>query len=195
MDPVEFDPGRVGAAGADRVVGRRGVSNTEIAERVGVTRPTVISWRDRYASSGLKGLGDEQRSGRPRTVDRADRGRDVESAAGGAGCHALVVPAARRHLDVDASTVLPLAAQRVQPWRVETFKFSTDPELEAKVSDVVGLYLEPPENAVVLWWTSWVGPRRGDALAGVPFPQPALRTGRACLHASGSPRAVPWSCG
>ena len=39
---------------------------------------------------------------------------------------------------------------RVQPWRVETFKFSTDPELVAKVTDVVGLYLNPPENAIVL---------------------------------------------
>jgi hypothetical protein len=38
----------------------------------------------------------------------------------------------------------------VQPWRVETFKFSTDPELVAKVTDVVGLYLAPPENAIVL---------------------------------------------
>ena len=38
----------------------------------------------------------------------------------------------------------------LQPWRAETFKFSTDPELDAKVSDVVGLYLDPPENAVVL---------------------------------------------
>ena len=38
----------------------------------------------------------------------------------------------------------------VQPWRAETFKFSTDPELDAKVTDVVGLYLAPPENAIVL---------------------------------------------
>ena len=41
-------------------------------------------------------------------------------------------------------------AYRVQPWRRETFKFSTDPALEAKVRDVVGLYLDPPENAIVL---------------------------------------------
>ena len=41
-------------------------------------------------------------------------------------------------------------AYGVQPWRRETFKFSTDPELEAKVRDVVGLYLDPPENAIVL---------------------------------------------
>lgn len=38
----------------------------------------------------------------------------------------------------------------LQPWRTETFKFSTDPELEAKIHDVVGLYLNPPENAIVL---------------------------------------------
>ena len=54
-------------------------------------------------------------------------------------------------LRVDASTVLRTwRHHRVQPWRVETFKFSTDPELVAKVSDVVGLYLNPPENAIVL---------------------------------------------
>src|SRR3954465_3454732 len=47
-----------------------GVSNTEIAERVGVSRPTVIAWRTRYDRSGVEGLVDEQRSGRPRTLDR-----------------------------------------------------------------------------------------------------------------------------
>src|SRR5215207_2787214 len=64
---------RAGLAQRARIVllAADGVSNTEIAERVGVSRPTVISWRDRYASSGLLGLADEQRSGRPRTVDRA----------------------------------------------------------------------------------------------------------------------------
>ena len=55
------------------------------------------------------------------------------------------------HLRVDASTVLRTwRHHRVQPWRAETFKFSTDPELVAKVVDVVGLYLHPPENAIVL---------------------------------------------
>jgi hypothetical protein len=43
-----------------------------------------------------------------------------------------------------------VARERVQPWPSETFKFSTDPELEAKVRDVVGLYLDPPQNAIVL---------------------------------------------
>ena len=145
---------RAGLAQRARIVllAADGVSNTEIAERVGVSRPTVISWRDRYASSGLKGLGDEQRPGRPRTVDRAR----ILAAT-------LTPPPARLgithwssrlladHLNVDASTVLRTwRHHRVQPWRAETFKFSTDPELIAKVSDVVGLYLNPPENAIVL---------------------------------------------
>jgi len=129
-----------------------GVSNTEIAERVGVARQTVISWRERYATSGVAGLSDEHRSGRPRTVDRAK----ILAAT-------LTPPPARlgvthwssrllaAHLGTDASTVLRTWRQhRVQPWRSETFKFSTDPELVAKVTDVVGLYLHPPENAVVL---------------------------------------------
>jgi transposase len=50
----------------------------------------------------------------------------------------------------DATVARAWRAYRVQPWRSETFKFSTDPELEAKVRDVVGLYLDPPQNAVVL---------------------------------------------
>ena len=145
---------RAGLAQRARIVllAADGVSNTEIAERVGVSRPTVISWRDRYTSLGLKGLGDEQRSGRPRTVDRAR----ILAAT-------LTPPPARLgithwssrlladHLNVDASTVLRTwRHHRVQPWRAETFKFSTDPELVAKVTDVVGLYLNPPENAIVL---------------------------------------------
>ena len=64
---------RAGLAQRARIVllAADGVSNTEIADRVGVSRPTVIGWRDRYASSGVRGLEDERRSGRPRTLDRA----------------------------------------------------------------------------------------------------------------------------
>ena len=145
---------RAGLAQRARIVllAADGVSNTEIAERVGVARQTVISWRERYVSSGVKGLADERRSGRPRTVDRAK----ILAAT-------LTPPPAKlgithwssrllaEHLKVDASTVLRTwRHHRVQPWRAETFKFSTDPELVAKVTDVVGLYLNPPEQAIVL---------------------------------------------
>jgi hypothetical protein len=143
-----------GLAARARIVllAAEGLPNAEIARQVGVSRPTVIGWRDRYASSGVGGLEDERRSGRPRTVDRAK----ILAAT-------LTPPPARLgvthwssrlladHLGVDASTVLRTwRHHRVQPWRVETFKFSTDPELVAKVTDVVGLYLNPPENAIVL---------------------------------------------
>ena len=116
-----------------------GVSNTEIAERVGVARQTVISWRDRYLTSGVAGLDDEQRSGRHRTVEpRQDLGGDLTPPPAKLGITHWSSRLLAEHLQVDASTVLRTwRHHRVQPWRVETFKFSTDPELVAKVVDVV----------------------------------------------------------
>ena len=145
---------RAGLAQRARIVllAADGVSNTEIADRVGVSRPTVIGWRDRYASSGVRGLEDERRSGRPRTVDRAQiLAATLSPPPAGLGVTHWSSRLLADHLGVDASTVLRTwRHHRVQPWRVETFKFSTDPELVAKVTDVVGLYLNPPENAIVL---------------------------------------------
>ena len=145
---------RAGLAQRARIVllAAHGVSNTEIAETVGVSRPTVIGWRDRYASSGVRGLEDERRSGRPRTVDRAKiLAATLTPPPAGLGVTHWSSRLLADHLGVDASTVLRTwRHHRVQPWRVETFKFSTDPELVAKVTDVVGLYLNPPENAIVL---------------------------------------------
>ena len=129
-----------------------GVQNSEIADRVGVSRPTVNRWRDRYEASGIDGLVDEERSGRPREIDPSD----IVTAT-------LTPPPARlgvthwssrllaSQLKVNHVTITK-AWKRfgVRPWKSDTFKFSTDPELEAKVVDVVGLYLAPPENAVVL---------------------------------------------
>jgi transposase len=129
-----------------------GVSNTAIAARVGVSRPTVIGWRARYEAEGLDGLQDEDRSGRPREIDRLD----VVSAT-------LLAPPKKygvthwstrllaRHLGIGDYSVASIWREYgLQPWRSESFRFSTDPQLEAKVVDVVGLYLDPPENAVVL---------------------------------------------
>jgi len=129
-----------------------GVANARIAEMVGVSVPTVLLWRGRYAAKGLGGLGDEPRSGRPRTVDHA------------AIVSATLKPPPKKsgvthwssrlladRLKVSAATVARAwRAYGVQPWRAESFRFSTDPELVAKVTDVVGLYLDPPENAIVL---------------------------------------------
>jgi transposase len=145
---------RAGLAQRARIVllAADGVSNTEIADRVGVSRPTVIGWRDRYVNSGVRGLEDERRSGRPRTIDRAKiLAATLTPPPAGLGVTHWSSRLLADHLGVDASTVLRTwRHHRLQPWRTETFKFSTDPELVAKVTDVVGLYLNPPENAIVL---------------------------------------------
>ena len=145
---------RAGLAQRARIVllAAEGVSNTEIAAKVGVSRPTVISWRDRYRTSGINGLQDEPRPGRPRTIDRprilAATLTPPPQRLGVTHWSSRLLAA---HLKTDQSTVLRTwRHHRVQPWRAETFKFSTDPELIAKVTDVVGLYMNPPENAIVL---------------------------------------------
>jgi transposase len=145
---------RAGLAQRARIVllAAEGVSNTEIASRVGVSRPTVIDWRARYQRSGMAGLEDEPRSGRPREIDH-----DVIIAA------TLTPPPKKLGVTHWSSRLLAAKLKignatvarawrdyGVQPWRSQTFKFSTDPQLVAKVTDIVGLYLAPPENAIVL---------------------------------------------
>lgn len=145
---------RAGLAQRARIVllAADGLSNTVIAERVGVSRPSVIGWRSRYDERGLKGLVDEPRSGRPRTIDH----RDIVAATLEPPPKKLGVTHWSSRLLADRLKIGNATVARawrdygVQPWRAETFKFSTDPELVAKVTDVVGLYLAPPENAVVL---------------------------------------------
>jgi hypothetical protein len=122
------------------------------ARRLGVSRPTVIKWRDRFASDGIAGLRDLPRSGRPKTIDDA---RIIAATLKPPPAKLAVTHWSSRllakHLAIgDATVARAWRAYRVQPWRQGTFKFSTDPELHAKVRDVVGLYLDPPHNAVVL---------------------------------------------
>lgn len=132
-----------------------GVANTEIAERVGVSRPTVNTWRDRYEAGGIAALGDLPRPGRPVVVDEivvlaetlADQGKPPPEL--GVTHWSARLLAGR--LGISFSTVARIWRKwKIQPHRVETFKFSTDPQLEPKLRDVVGLYLNPPDNAVVV---------------------------------------------
>src|SRR6478752_4722193 len=129
-----------------------GLPNAEIARRVGMSRPTVIGWRHRYEVGGVGGLGDLDRSGRPPVIDDAE----VVVATLTPPPETLGVThwSARllgRYLGISFGQIARIWREwKLQPWRRETFKFSTDPELEAKIRDVVGLYLNPPDKAVVV---------------------------------------------
>jgi transposase len=130
-----------------------GLNNRAVADAVGVTRPTVRLWRERFAKHRLDGLHDEPRCGAPRKIgdDRIDEiiTRTLET-----------TPADATHWSTrgmaKASGVSTSSVHRIwrafslQPHRVETFKLSTDPQFVEKVRDIVGLYLDPPDKALVI---------------------------------------------
>ena len=130
-----------------------GLSNSEIAARFAITRGTVAKWRSRFAVERLDGLVDEPRPGRPRTI--ADEKveevivRTLETTPKDATHWSTRSLAAELGLSQSAVSRI-WRAFGLQPHRTETWKLSRDPQFVAKVRDVVGLYLDPPERAVVL---------------------------------------------
>ena len=170
-----------GATGPDRVARRGRGGDRRDRRRVGVSKPTVIRWKRRYAAEGVGGLEDQPKSGQPPTVDR---GRDES-------CWPRCEPPPERLGVTHWSTrLLAERAGHQQLQRVarrgrcgassrtgwETFKFSTDPELEAKIRDVVGLYLRPAGEG-------------GGALRGREVPDPGPGPDRA------DPAAAPRAAG
>jgi transposase len=129
-----------------------GAGTSVAARQVGVSRPTVIKWRDRFAADGLAGLEDEARTGRLKKIDDAAIiAATLEPPPEKLGVTHWSSRLLGKHLGIgDATVARAWRKYHVKPWRRETFKFSTDPELEAKVRDVVGLYLYPPQNAIVV---------------------------------------------
>ena len=129
-----------------------GLPNAEIARRVGMARPTVIQWRNRYVCGGIAALGDLDRSGRPPVIDDAAVViATLQSPPESLGVTHWSARLLGKHLGISFASVARIWRDwNLQPWRRETFKFSTDPELDAKVRDVVGLYLNPPDKAVVV---------------------------------------------
>jgi hypothetical protein len=100
----------------------------------------VIKWRDRFVVDGVEGLADLPRSGRPKTIDDAQIiAATLEAPPASLGVTHWSSRLLARQLGIgDATIARAWRAYRVQPWRSETFKFSTDPELEAQVRDVIG---------------------------------------------------------
>jgi len=151
---VRASSGSAGLATRARIVllAGEGLPNAEIARRVGVSGPTVLAWRNRYLAGGVDALGDLPRSGRPPVHDEvAVVVATLEPPPDKLGVTHWSARLLARHLGTSFATVARIWRKwKLQPWRVQTFKFSTDPELDAKIRDVVGLYLNPPENAVVV---------------------------------------------
>jgi transposase len=145
---------RAGLAQRARVVllAADGVGTTEIVRRVGLSKPAVIGWKRRFAAEGIAGLDNRAKSGRPRVIDPVQIVlATLEPPPENLGVTHWSSRLLAHHLGVSDFTVSTTWKKwGLQPWRVQTFKFSTDPELETKIRDVVGLYVHPPDKAIVL---------------------------------------------
>ena len=131
-----------------------GQRNEQIQQTLDVCKPVVIKWRRRFARDRMAGLVDQPGRGRKRKYDAALRHRIAATACGtppeSLGTHGSI-RALARHLGVGASVVQSvLTAESIQPHRFRYWKHSHDPEFEPKMLAIVGLYMQPPQNAVVL---------------------------------------------
>ncbi len=153
-------PARVVERARIVLLAAKGLPGRQIAERVGCSEPTVVLWRSRFAQHGLPGLADARRSGKPPTIPQSVRDAILSITLTEPPTELGITNWSSRlladRLHRDGTPVSHATVARVwrhfgiQPHRSGTFKFSTDPELEAKVRDIVGLYLDPPAKAVVV---------------------------------------------
>ena len=130
-----------------------GRTNADVAARVGASPSAVGKWRRRFLARGVTGLHDELRPGRPRTYDDEKVAELINRALREKPDHANAWSVRRM---AEAEGVSKSTVQRwfslfgVKPHRSDTFKLSTDPFFVEKVRDVTGLYLNPPDHAMVL---------------------------------------------
>jgi len=130
-----------------------GWSNGEVADELGVNRTTVGKWRRRFIEMGLDGLVDAPRPGAPRTIDDEDVecviARTLEETPRNATHWSTRSMAEATGLSQSSISRI-WRAFNLQPHRIETFKLSNDPLFVSKVRDIVGLYMDPPDKALVL---------------------------------------------
>lgn len=130
-----------------------GMSGNALCSEVGVSRPTVTLWLDRYESAGLRAItSDQPRSGRPKRIAPeldAEIVRRAQEEPPPEGTHWTTRLMARQ-MGVSQTHVWRVwQAHGIAPHRVDYFRISTDPQFVEKLRDVVGLYLDPPERAMV----------------------------------------------
>jgi transposase len=159
-----------------------GVSGSEVAKRVGLTAVQVSRIRRRFTESGVPGLAERQRSGRKdHAVSEETTEKIVQTTLSPppAGRSRWTTRLLARKFGLTSATISKvLRANGLKPHLVRTYKVSRDPAFAAKVKDVVGLYLNPPENAIVL---SVDEKTSIQALERTQLPLP-LRQGRAARH-------------
>lgn len=132
-----------------------GVATNEVARRCSTTAVTVRAWRRRFAETGVEGVGRiapgrGRRSWLPEGTVAAVVHATLHERPDDGSTHWTTRTLARR-FGIGKDTVARIwAAHHLKPWKTEVFKISTDPDFEEKLVDVVGLYLNPPERAVVL---------------------------------------------
>src|SRR5215218_5189992 len=130
-----------------------GLRNTEIAERLGINRAIAAKWRSRFAEQRLDGLTDEPRPGRPRTITDEQVDAVITTTLESTPKEATHWSTRSMAKEVGLTQTAVSRIWRafgLQPHRQDSFKVSKDPLFVDKVHDVVGLYLNPPERAVVL---------------------------------------------
>ena len=130
-----------------------GLSNTDVAEKLAVTKQMVGKWRRRFLEHRLDGLLDEPRPGAPRRITDTEVERVVTATLESTprGTTHWSTRSMAEHTGLSRSTIHRIwRAFGLQPHRTESFKLSTDPLLVDKVRDIVGLYLNPPDRALVL---------------------------------------------
>ncbi|MGQ0717722.1 MAG: helix-turn-helix domain-containing protein [Pseudonocardiales bacterium] len=132
-----------------------GLANTEIARRTGASRPTVISWRNRYAAGGINALSDLPRAGRPVVVDELEVVATTLADGGRPPAHLGVDHWSSRllgkQLGISYATVARIWRRwGIQPQHVETFTFSADIKRQAQARDLSGLYFNLSQRAAAL---------------------------------------------
>ena len=130
-----------------------GGSNSEVAQRLGLDRSTVRRWRGRFVEQRCDGLLDEPRPGRPRSIDDSKIKDLITATLESAPKNAThwSTRSMAEHLDLSQSTVSRVwRAFGLAPHKQDSWKLSKDPLFTEKVRDVVGLYMNPPERALVL---------------------------------------------
>ena len=159
-----------------------GVGGADVARRVGISVEQVSRIRRRFIESGVTGLADQPKAGRKDhavTAETAERIVSMALSPPPAGRIRWTTRLIANEVDLTSATVAKvLRAHGMKPHLTRTYKVSRDPEFASKVRDVVGLYLNPPENAIVL---SLDEKTQIQALERTQLPLP-MREGRAARH-------------